>query len=306
MSAQPEIVEQKAPADVNDINGKQRYRKWSVFAKSRMDARLKLYASIGLELFTPYIDPRGVMEDPNVLLQKLTVDPRVEAPTADPDGIGEYIVDAEYSTYQGEKQPQIGGPWVWSVRPTLSTGPVDLDSEGNPIITSSWEAVDPPITALRPEEVLHGEKYFQGTDEIAVYLPFRPYNGTANATTFFGAPKGCVLAHVFQPTPSSSGWIKISVDFQYKPPFTYNGQTYEGWQDVFQDKGTRRVVDSSATRAKDRFEDITIPDADGRKRRIDHPVPLDGSGGELSPDDNPVYIVVMNYKYKDFNSLPGS
>lgn len=306
------IVEQKPDAETEQTaNGMTAGRRWSVIAASGVDALAIVKGALGIQIFSVYQNVQGQVPNPNLLLRRLRARGKPEAVIG---GLGQYIIDGEYSTDLEDKRAVPGGPWVWSVRGTLGSLLVDHDFKGNPIVTSSEEPVDPPLTRLSPEEVLHGERYFQGPDEISVYIPLRPYVATVNAAPFFGASRGCVLCHVPQPRASDSGWVFVSIDFQYKKPKHLFGQTYEGWQDTIPDRGRRKIKDNTSNDPGQRYEAIPMRGVNGGGLvPVDEPAFLDGHGQPLPNVTNigqdggpaPFIKVVTHYDYMDFNNIQG-
>lgn len=300
-----EIIEQPPPQpDDCSTNITTRYRRFSVIAKSRFEAQQKLEGRFGLILANnvAFQDVYGNI-DPTCILQRITIDGKRDAPA---NGSGHYIADLTYSTIQPDKKSTPGGPWIWVVRAGLQCSVVDLDIRGRRIRTISEEPIDPPLTAMLPAEVLHGEGYVQAPDEITAYARYRSYIGTINASPVFGTIRGCLLCHPFQTQASDSGWVRLSVDLEYRKPKTYNGVTYGGWIDVFEQRGTRSI-DVDADDPADRFVDITVKDDMGVNRPISSPVPLDDEGQpqDTSTDYTPAYGVVENYTYTEFSQIPG-
>jgi hypothetical protein len=302
----PEICEGKPAAGSLDESGYHFTRNWTVIAASEIDALKKLKAAMGIDRGALFQNSQGQVPDSSVYLQRF---PRVEGrPPAPKGGMGLYYIEAEYASTYAPLQPVPGGPAVWAIRTSLANELVDHDVDGYPIVMSSEEPVDPPLTRLRPEEVLHGEFYIRAASALKAYFPLRPYNCTLNLTPFLGAPKGCVLCHPFQCEDSDTGWIKTAVDFQYKPKRILFGQTYQGWTDSLVDRGRRKIIDAKATDPVKRYAKIV----DSKNEPVDEPVFLNGKGQPLLPvtnivtdGKNPTIIPVHHYTYMDFNQIPG-
>jgi hypothetical protein len=270
-------------------------------AESGFAAQLRLAGERGILLtgYTSYEDHKGNV-DPTCVLQSMTIDGKPYAPTG---GMGHYIIDLTYSTIQLEKQPEKGGPWVWSVRAGLAAQMVDLDVNGVTITNSAYEPPEQPLTALVPEIILHGEGYVQAADEVAAFVQFLPYIGTLNASPYRGAARGCLFVHPIQTQPADGGWIRVAVDLQHRKPKTLGNTTYEGWQDVFEDKGTREKITGGIFGD---YQKIRIDDEAGGSIPADRPVPLDGNGAKAATGAAPSYRVVNHYTYSDFNTAPWS
>jgi hypothetical protein len=300
MSSIPEIIEQRPPPGTLDENGWSFTRRWSVIAASEIDALKKLKSKLGVDRGTVFKNAKGQVPDAGVLLQRFTFDGRPPAPAG---GQGQYIVEAIYSNAQPTPQSKPGGPSVWWVKGTIGTRPVDLDVKGLPIIYSSEEPVDPPLTKLTPQELLHGEFYVRAVDSVTAYMALRPYNTKLNLTPFFGAPQGSLLSHIFQTEPSDTGWVKVSIDLQFQEPKVLNGKRFIGWADVFPDRGYRKIVNPSSRNPDTRYERIV--DAAGNP--VSTPAYLDGRGQPLYKDikKQPYLISAYHYTYVDFNKIPG-
>lgn len=301
MSA-PIVVRQKPPGPaVRDENGLTIPRRYSVYATSELNAE-NILRSFGVYRGAMFREDNGTIPQPYAICQRLTIDAKIPAILG---GIGEYIVDVEYSTQQGVQRAVPGGPAVFSIQTSLTTSTIDLDVNGKPIIMSSEEPLDPPLTAMIPSEVVHAEFYVKAASAMDAYAPLRPYNAAVNSSTLWGATRGCLLCHVFKPQASDTGWVLCQVDFEYKKPWKYQGRTFEGWLDVFQDRGTREIVDSKQTDPSKRYKYITVPDDQGNRVQVESPVPLDGKGKKLSPTATPVYKTVVKYPYMNLASIPG-
>lgn len=313
--ALPEIIEQPPPRPARvDANGLTAARQWSVLARTDFEAIRMLMEARGVRRGAVYTTLGNEVIDPNLTCQSLEANGK---PAAVAGGVGNYIVTAEYANVTLAAQaPQPGKPAVWTVLPSLTSSPVDVDAYGGSIFTSSMEPVEPPITALLPEEILHGEFYVRAADALEAYKPFRPFNATINDDFLprLGAARGCLLCHVFRPEPSETGWIKMTVDFQYRPPKTRETakgtRTYPGWADVFPDMGRRRLRQTgTATDVGNMWE--PIPDSKGN--RILTPVPLDGAGNTVADYERaaqnllnykPVMIEKYNYRFARFSAIP--
>ena len=159
----PQIQEQKPRAPTRQTaNGLVAYRRWSVIAASGVDAMNILAATLNQPLnniFAVYENAQG--EQPNPALKMTSIE-AVGSPEAVAGGTGNYIIDAEYSTIPEEQRAVPGGPWILTTQGSLASVQVDHDIAGNPIVTSSEEPIDPPLSVLRPEFSIHAECYVSG------------------------------------------------------------------------------------------------------------------------------------------------
>jgi hypothetical protein len=302
MSIAPTIVQQRPPGPlISNESGTTVPRRYSILATSELNA-LAILKAFGIYRGCVFKDFNGSIPNPQVIAQNIQI---IGKPPAVFGGVGQYICDVNYSSQQGVLRAVPGGPAVFTPRPSLSSTPVDLDAQGNPILTSSEEPLDPPLTALRPNEVLHGEFYIQSPSAAAAYAILRPYNASLNASPFFGAPRGGILSHVFSPEPSDTGWVRVEVDFEYRKSKSYGGKTYEGWHDTFPDRGTRIIIDNTQDDPSKRYQNLTVPDSSGNQTKMDQPYPLNGKGQKQSPNSPATCIDANNYLYMEFNSVPG-
>lgn len=314
-----EILEQRPPRGArDDANGLSAVRRFSVLSRNLVVAILRLRDAKGIYRGAPYETPYGEIPDPFCLCQSVE---SVGKPDAVNGGWGQYILDAEYSRNQTTPRAQPGGGVRWSRRPGITSQPVDVDAEGKAILSSSLEPPDPPLTAFAKQVVYHGEFYVRGDDELKVVEPFEKYENKLNDKPFLGKPRGSLRTGVFLTEPSDTGWVKMSIDLEYREPKKLNGIDYEGWVDVFPDRGRREVIDDAAVDPSDRFAWIR----DGRGQSVGDPLPLDGAGRVKVPaistntgiglldaaagflagmQDSTVLISAKNYLYADMNKIP--
>ena len=304
-----EIMRIPASSDaVLDESGLHAVQDWSVLAGSDVEAIRLLKDVKGLTRGSVYTTPAGEIVDQFLTCQRIRGQTKQGG-----QGLirkGHIHIVAEFSDATMIAQAaKPGGPPVWTIRPTIASSPVDIDAQGKPILTDSLEPVDPPLTVLLPDEVLHAEFYIASTDCLRAYFPFRPFNGKLNDAylPLLAAPRGSLLCHVFQPEPSDTGWIKFAVDFQYRAPkLMGNGITYEGWSDVFQDKGRRKRVEgiTNTTPLNEAFELLRHTDGSA----LQMPVPLNAAGQPATWGDfiagNMKLSEVHNYKYANFSRIP--
>lgn len=308
----PDIKEQRPPRPWrSDFSGLSGPRCWNMLAKSPVDALIEMLNSQGIKRGAIYTAPDGSVPDPFCICQSIEAATRVPAIAG---GLGLYEITAEYATVElAPTAARPGGPVRWSVRPSMHSEPVDHDINGHLILSSSGETPDPPITALRAHEILHGDFYVPGADEVTAYIPFRPFNECVNIGPLprlgIDVP-ACLLIHVFLTEPSDTGWIHMGVDMEYKPPKTYGGITYGGWVDVFPDRGTRYRNDGLADDAleKDEYTATDTSKTAGGKINLDGngrsgpATQVQNSQGQSIPPGT--FRAVMNYKAADFSRIP--
>ena len=287
----PEIVEQRPPRPArDDENGLTAARQWSTLATSDVAAILRMRDAIGLRRGVPFQDVNGAIPDPYCLCQSVEA---LGKPPAIHGGRGQYIVTAEFARKQITPGAQPGGPVRWSRKASLVSKPVDIDVYGNAILSSSLEPPDPPITAFLRDEVLHGEFYFRAATELEAIKVFRPFEGLINdkPIPLFGIGVGCLLVHPFEARATDTGWVFMSVDLQVRPSITdpitlfpldpETGKPYEGWDDVFPDRGRRAVVIDPVTNKATTSTDLSKRFGwikDGNGQYTPDPLPLDGAG----------------------------
>jgi hypothetical protein len=316
--AVPEICEQPPPqAAIVDANGLTVYRRWSILAYNEVDAIFRLKVSRGVFRGSAMVFPGA--DTPQTICQQITAVGKPPALNAGGGGLGQYIVDATFQTvFNAPKQPQPGKPAVWRVRSSLQSTPRDKDADGKSILSSSLEPFDPPLTRLQPNEVLHGEFYVQGTDELEVYKLFRPFHGRVNSADLarLGVEKECLLFHPIITEPTDMGYVKVSVDLEYREPqTTAQGTKYGGWVETPLDMGTRRLAgsanfgDPTSTSGTLGLDSMFVRLRDSQGITIGAPVPMDGNGQTMDfqtfhnlGGGKP--IVVRLYKTVDFNTVP--
>jgi len=313
MPSTADIREQKAGPVNETADGFTHTRRWKCIARSEMEARAKMRHYAGVFINAPWYTTFGERPDPSVVCRSMSIEGSPPAPLG---GSGDYLVEAGYEP-AGTDEAVIGGPPVYRLQTSVSSVPVDIDSDGDPIENSAGQPIDPPLTDLGDQEVLTVEWWQQYATLAACFQEIRPYRNAKNLTTWQGAPKGSVrcrgIANVDEVEVEGGIWVKLRAPFEYREPIdtatlpavvknksgvTQSGEL-EGWDTLTADRGTRvkgAVVDGKQTYLPIMTEDGTEP--------VREPVNLDGLGQVLGSSATPVAIVRrLSAKYLNFAAL---
>jgi hypothetical protein len=168
---------------------------------------------------------------------------------------------------------------------SISVEPIDVDIDGNPIINSSHEGFDPPVTREFYDEVLTITRNEAWYDRVNLM----PYKGAVSSDSFYGF---------------DAGWAKvtdITAEYVTLGEFTYAVVTYEiqirydGWKKRILDRGFR-VYSGADGDGNPAYEQVRGTDG----TPLTEPVLLDGSGGKLADGANPVWLEFEVYRTLPF------
>lgn len=320
MSSVPEIIEEPPPeAAVVDESGLKASRRFSILATSQVAAIMRVYG-MGITRGSVYRDRDGNVPDPSCRAQSITCNGKPHAPEG---GTGLYIVDISYSSQASSSDmPKPGGPAKFRIEGNMQTLQIDYDAEGTPYTNAVQEPLDPPGSALRPNEVLVGRWYIQGEDPLLARARYRQFNGRVNEREFYTAQRGCLFCHGVNVGDPESGYMLAECRWEYRPPFTVpnvaNPTECEGWWDVRLHRGRRNPKSTTDPDTglpiviySPIMEPIIDPETNeaipGRFQPISEPRFLDLDGIPLgvpaSGKVTPYIIIRKPYLYADFNQM---
>lgn len=313
MPSTSDIREQKAGPVQETADGFTHTRRWKCIARSEMEARAKMRHFAGVFISAPWYTTFGEKPDPSVVCRSLSIEGSPPAPLG---GQGDYLVEAGYEP-AGTDEAVIGGPPKYRIQTSITSVPVDIDADGDPIENSAGQPIDPPLTDQDDQEVLVVEWWRKYATLSACFAEIRPYRNAKNLTAWQAAPKGSVrcrgIANVDEVEVEDGLWVKLRSPFEYREPIdtatfpavvkdksgATQAGTLEGFDTLSADRGTRvkgAVVDGVQTYLPIMTEDGTEP--------VREPVNLDGLGQALGSSATPVAIVRrLSAKYLDFSAL---
>lgn len=308
----PEIITEYPSQGITlDEAGIKASRTFSVLAKSAFEAMTLLRINRRVSQFSMYESPQGEVPDKSIICTSLNV--KAQKKEAPPGGTALYEVTANYGRVTSQAVPD--GPPIYRIRGTTTTAPVDHDAWGNPILTSSDEPIDPPLTMLQPDERLVVEWWVADQDQLRLQMDMRRFRGALNSTTWKGAPRGCLMCQGVEISDVQTNKIKLSTEMIFKPPVEIAdlnatvmvrgksntlqavGRQLEGWYGTYVDRGTR-----TKTTPRDGPPQYTPIRKGGEA--VDKPINLDGQGAEAQPNAKPVLIgVAIQANYQNFAEM---
>lgn len=218
------------------------------------------------------------------------------------NGAMHWRVKVDYTYYDN---PLAVPPKV-SWRRVTTTEAVDRDVNGDPLLNSSKEPYDPPITEEYHDRVLRIEYNMASFNQAA----YDQYIGSINSAAWVPAsltvgetivtfPKYTVKCLGIDGDPARVGNIlfsRVVAEFQIRDDGLDDGGTPAaypiGWRRRLLDQGFREIVDGQPK---------AILDAEGNP--LTNPVRLDGSGAKLADTADPVWNIYTTKKLKDFGDL---
>jgi len=339
---------QSRPAIVDESNERY-FEAWSVVANSPISARQKL-ATIGVYIGAPYRSIYGETPDSTIVCRVMTIEDRPPAPVG---GSGDYLIECEFSRPENNRPPDpdppdppdddddpddpdgpddpddpdgpggggAGGgantgtaPRYW-IEPSAVSTPIDHDIVGSPILNAADQPLSPPVTVMMPHETLVVEVYRRASSFIDVWNSLRPYHGTVNHATYFGAPRGCLLCQPSRVEQAGGGLFKVQIRLEYAAPkiitraslltpatsgeyrLVEASSPVEGWAELRANRGTRQKL-STTGNTNARYGAIYIND-----RETTSPVELNSNGTPLAANALPFQIVIYRYPYTNFSGL---
>ena len=156
-----------------------------------------------------------------------------------------------------------------------SNEPVDVDRDNNPLVNSSAESYDPPITKDFHDLVIRIKRNEPAFD----YAFAHTMKGSVNADLFFGFDPGTVKCTVFdgqQTRASSLTYWQVVYEFQVRA---------DGWKRKIIDEGFRKKTGVDADN-KPTYELFV----DDKGKSLSQPVLLDGSGDKLADGEGVVKL----------------
>lgn len=170
--------------------------------------------------------------------------------------------------------------------------PIDKDNKKKPILNSSDEPFDPPITEDFDDLVL---RYIR--NEAVFNETFAgDFKNAVNIDTFLGFPPGTCKLKIFSGDKTrAAGLIYWAVTYEIHIRYDESDpeSTGNGWK--------RRILDQGFRTKDDDGNYETIKDKDGNP--LSEPVKLDGEGGELAEGDDPIYLKFVTAKERNFSDL---
>ncbi|MCK4340294.1 MAG: hypothetical protein KAY37_01050 [Phycisphaerae bacterium] len=301
------IITERAPQSParTDERGPIYSRVWEIVASSEQDAYNILYVQAGVKRGAVYTNHQGTSPDSHVVCQVVSARGHPSAPVG---GTGLYEVTAEYGysviRYSTQQALPYGGP-KYRMERTLVSELADLDVNGDPIVNSADEPIDPPLTALRIHRVLVIEWIIEAVDWETAYARYDDYEGLVNSSTYKGQPPKSLFceeidvadASTPKPLEVTGELFRVTARFAYLRPKEIYGQPVAGWEDAVVDKGRREkgALDADNKRLYPPILMDGVP--------VDEPVLLDGAGRRLANTAQKVYRIWEHYETIDFNNL---
>ncbi len=285
---------------VSDANGVSVVREFDVIAASELDALNVLYSETGITRGTFYLNALGEVVDAFVRVQSLRVEGRPPAPLG---GKGLYRVEAQYAKQLNGStaEPTVNTAPTYEWDGQLQSEPVDLDYDGNPIVNSSGEPFDPPLSAPLPRL----------TGTITLYKTSLPvstllaYVGATNSDNPWSigdgsgdVPRGGALITAAKVSAASNGLRQVQIGIEARPTLVINGQSFQPFRRVVHDRG-RRIITGTDGDGNTTYE--LVRDDNGNP--LPDPVLLDGAGGRLAAGSSPVLLSFKNHGEASYEAL---
>ena len=206
----------------------------------------------------------------------------------------QWVVTCNYSTLEGdddsEAENPLDRPLDISWGSNSYTEPVDKDINGDPIDSSAGEPFDPSVERENSRPVLTVVKN-QASFTASTKLD---YENRINADTFYGAEPGWAKMADIQAQKAYENGVsywRVTYQIEFKPG---------GWTKEVLDQGFYKLTTTgegeSATTQKELIKDKdNLP--------LNQPALLDGSGGELAANADPVFLDFEVYETAVFGQL---
>ena len=300
--------------------GPQRYRSFSVIAKSETDAKARLRSDKNVFEGIEYVDHNGERPDPSLVCLAIEATALTQLPIGSTGLIEMHAAYGYRSSVMFRRRSDPLTPPQYWVDRGMRSEVIDTDIDSEPIVNAADEVFDPPVTIQIPTETLVVEYWRSGANFLAVYGASRGYVGKTNSTDFKGANNvECMFCESItidqNPTPTQTAlyYFKHTARFQFRPNqlvkqyAQFGGYTevlVGGWRKVLMNRG-RRVI--SGENGGHRFyhqihEADDIAGAfDPSKPLITDPVFLTANGQDIQTRPN--YKIFKVYGTANFNQL---
>jgi hypothetical protein len=317
MSFDWDIRDQGSGSLTEDKSGFSQARRWKIRARSEIQARTAIRLLAGVFVGAPWYTTYGERPDASVVCRSLKIDGQPHAPFG---GVGDYLVEAQYSPAERE-EAVIGGPAVYRLQPSLVSTPIDLDADGDAITNIVGEPVDPALSDFEDQEVLSVEWWRKFDDLAACFAAIRPFRNALNLVSWQGLAKGSARCHGVlngEEVEVAEGvgtklWVKLSTKIEVREPITIadlsvdvidkDGNaltgTLEGWSKLYANRGRRTL--GAVVDGVQQYEPILTEDG---ADVVSEPVPLAADGTRLGSAAAQVAIARdVVRKYLDFADL---
>jgi len=280
---------------------------FEIDASSELNA-LSLLHSAGVTIGARLTDVYGNSPDARIKCQQIEITAKVPARTSGGgSATGLYEARAIYSTPNGatavaaRRQPTPNREAVWSIESSLEDVPVDHDIDGEPLQNTVAEPFDPPLTALRPNEIWTAKWIVSGTNFFVAAQRSRQFRGRINSVTWKGADPHEVLCHTLLPVQIDENEVQFTARFQFRDSYTAaDGSTIAGWDRAIINRGFRHVngtvIDGITN--YDRNMDQSDPPSP-----LSTPKYLDANGNLLADGSDPHILTFQLLPEIDFNDL---
>jgi hypothetical protein len=298
------IVEELPGTFTTDESGLRGSRVFNMLADSEPDCFVGL-ASIAVARGEPYRNRKNEVVYPFLLCRTIDVEQITPGP---PTSNVLYRAVAQYSTKQINatiREPEPGGPAIWTTEELIENEVVDFDINGDPIMNTSFQDFEPKSAPPFAREIAVGKRILQFSNYSEANAHLRKFRNTLNIKTFLGAKRGELKCISAKPEDIEGGFFMCIARLAYKPTpdvskFQIVGSNKaEGWDEIRRDAGTR-IYDENATNDDDRWKPIT-----SKGVPIDTPVNLDGSGGLLGKDEKPFAHIFKHHKHANHDQILG-
>jgi hypothetical protein len=191
--------------------------------------------------------------------------------------------------------------------------PIDKDKDNKPILTSSREPYDPPITEDYSDGVYCLVKNLASVNPLFM----NDYKNSVNSDVWRGFPPRTCKLKVFNADKiKSAGFEYYRITYEVHIRYDAENPQATGWIRRIKDQGYRtikRVVlstDSSGNpvygsepdlTSEGKYQYIVAKDTEGNL--LSQPIELDGTGQELAADATPVFLEYNTKKERPFSNL---
>ena len=189
--------------------------------------------------------------------------------------------------YKYETDP-LAKKWEISWNFATSNEPVDTDINDKPILNSSDEPLDPPLTKDVDDLVLRIVRNESAFDPVRA----AEYKGSINADWFYGFKLGRAQIKVIEGVlnrAAARSFYTVTYEIHFR---------WDGWQKRVLDQGFRTKT-TAAQGETSTYQSIV--DEDGNP--LAQPAKLDGSGGRLAEGAAPVFNYYDLYREMNFYNL---